>query len=172
MRLKIPFIIAFEVSVANALPYKTAGSSRLIVFGDSFSDNGNGSWIASKGTWPADPAYYGHSFSYVKMQWRSKRVSNCPGTAPSGTTLRPRPSTSSSLISRPAVQLQTTRLWREALVRILQFRCRLLLTRSTRFYRGMPLEQTTSLYIGSAPTIFSSTRPSPAQTSPVSSPPT
>ncbi|KAM0344468.1 hypothetical protein ACHAPU_007440 [Fusarium lateritium] len=37
--------------------------SRLIVFGDSFSDNGNGSWIASDGSWPADPAYYGHSFS-------------------------------------------------------------------------------------------------------------
>lgn len=37
--------------------------SRLIVFGDSFSDNGNGSWVASNGTWPADPAYYGHSFS-------------------------------------------------------------------------------------------------------------
>ncbi|KAF4415131.1 hypothetical protein F53441_14661 [Fusarium austroafricanum] len=37
--------------------------SRLIVFGDSFSDNGNGSWIVSNGTWPSDPAYYHHSYS-------------------------------------------------------------------------------------------------------------
>jgi phospholipase/lecithinase/hemolysin len=37
--------------------------SRLIVFGDSFSDNGNGSWVESNGTWPKDLAYSGHSFS-------------------------------------------------------------------------------------------------------------
>ncbi|KAF5975030.1 phosphatidylcholine-sterol acyltransferase [Fusarium bulbicola] len=37
--------------------------SRLVVFGDSFSDNGNGSWVVSNGTWPVDPAYYHHSFS-------------------------------------------------------------------------------------------------------------
>ncbi|KAF5020462.1 hypothetical protein F66182_7501 [Fusarium sp. NRRL 66182] len=41
----------------------TANFPRLIVFGDSFSDNGNGSWIVSNGSWPADPAYYRHSFS-------------------------------------------------------------------------------------------------------------
>lgn len=37
--------------------------TRLIVFGDSYSDDGNGSWIVSNETWPADPAYYGHHFS-------------------------------------------------------------------------------------------------------------
>ncbi|KAK4494344.1 hypothetical protein PRZ48_014642 [Zasmidium cellare] len=36
---------------------------RLIVFGDSYSDDGNGAWPASNFTWPADPAYYNHSFS-------------------------------------------------------------------------------------------------------------
>ncbi|KAH7239239.1 hypothetical protein BKA59DRAFT_273926 [Fusarium tricinctum] len=53
-------------SLAYALPVtdrSDAKFSRLIVFGDSFSDNGNGSWVASKRSWPADPAYYGHSFS-------------------------------------------------------------------------------------------------------------
>jgi phospholipase/lecithinase/hemolysin len=37
--------------------------SRLIVFGDSFSDNGTGAWEASSHTWPSDPAYHSHSFS-------------------------------------------------------------------------------------------------------------
>ncbi|CAF3528820.1 hypothetical protein SNK03_010028 [Fusarium graminearum] len=53
-------------SLVRALPvsdYYTVKAPRLIVFGDSFSDNGNGSWIVSNGTWPADPAYYRHSFS-------------------------------------------------------------------------------------------------------------
>jgi phospholipase/lecithinase/hemolysin len=57
-------------SLAYALPVtdrSDAKFSRLIVFGDSFSDNGNGSWVASKGSWPADPAYHGHSFSYVLL---------------------------------------------------------------------------------------------------------
>lgn len=37
--------------------------ARLIVFGDSYSDDGNGSWVVSNHTWPADPAYFGHHFS-------------------------------------------------------------------------------------------------------------
>lgn len=37
--------------------------TRLIVFGDSYSDDGNGAWIVSNETWPSDPAYYGHHFS-------------------------------------------------------------------------------------------------------------
>ncbi|KAM0445451.1 hypothetical protein ACHAQK_001660 [Fusarium lateritium] len=52
--------LAYALPVAN---HPAAKFSRLIVFGDSFSDNGNGSWIASNGSWPADPAYYSHSFS-------------------------------------------------------------------------------------------------------------
>lgn len=36
---------------------------RLIVFGDSFSDNGTGAWEVSSHTWPADPAYSSHAFS-------------------------------------------------------------------------------------------------------------
>jgi phospholipase/lecithinase/hemolysin len=60
----------YASSLAYALPITDrpgAKFSRLIVFGDSFSDNGNGSWIASNGSWPADPAYYDHSFSYVYL---------------------------------------------------------------------------------------------------------
>ncbi|KAG8933052.1 hypothetical protein FRC01_011272 [Tulasnella sp. 417] len=36
---------------------------RLVVFGDSFSDDGHGIWVLSNGTWPSDPAYYNHAFS-------------------------------------------------------------------------------------------------------------
>ncbi|KAK6072357.1 GDSL-like Lipase/Acylhydrolase [Seiridium cupressi] len=66
MRLTTELAYAYGISLAWALPHvprQQTTFSRLIVFGDSFSDNGNGSWIASNGTWPADPAYYGHSFS-------------------------------------------------------------------------------------------------------------
>jgi phospholipase/lecithinase/hemolysin len=37
--------------------------TRLVVFGDSYSDNGSGARVVSNNTWPADPAYYSHSFS-------------------------------------------------------------------------------------------------------------
>ncbi|KAL4728981.1 hypothetical protein ACLX1H_003387 [Fusarium chlamydosporum] len=59
-------IALYASSLAHAIPISdnyVTKFSRLIVFGDSFSDNVNGSWIASNGTWPADPAYYRHSFS-------------------------------------------------------------------------------------------------------------
>ncbi|KAG9047531.1 hypothetical protein FS837_002055 [Tulasnella sp. UAMH 9824] len=36
---------------------------RLVVFGDSFSDDGHGGWVLSNHTWPADPAYYQGSLS-------------------------------------------------------------------------------------------------------------
>ncbi|PQK07920.1 hypothetical protein BB8028_0001g00010 [Beauveria bassiana] len=49
--------------VLPSAPQRSSIRPRLIVFGDSYSDNGNGSWIASNGTWPADQAYFGHSFS-------------------------------------------------------------------------------------------------------------
>ncbi|TFK80986.1 carbohydrate esterase family 16 protein [Polyporus arcularius HHB13444] len=37
--------------------------SAIIAFGDSFSDNGNGSWAITNHTWPADPHYAGGRFS-------------------------------------------------------------------------------------------------------------
>ena len=49
-----------------AVPVRRQAASqykRLIVFGDSFSDNGSGAWVVSNETWPADPAYYNHTFS-------------------------------------------------------------------------------------------------------------
>ncbi|KAG8942718.1 hypothetical protein FRC04_003548 [Tulasnella sp. 424] len=78
---KLVFALALAISAAAA-PFPTDGSSpvgfdgqasrnfprthqikRLVVFGDSFSDDGHGAWVVSNHTWPADPAYYQHSFS-------------------------------------------------------------------------------------------------------------
>ncbi|KAG8974963.1 hypothetical protein FRC05_006640 [Tulasnella sp. 425] len=78
---KLVFTLALAISTA-AVPFPTDGSSpvgfdgqaiknfartrqfkRLVVFGDSFSDDGQGAWVVSNHTWPADPAYYQHSFS-------------------------------------------------------------------------------------------------------------
>jgi phospholipase/lecithinase/hemolysin len=46
---------------------QSAGSSptyaSIVVFGDSFSDNGNGSYKLTNGTWPSNPAYYDGRFS-------------------------------------------------------------------------------------------------------------
>lgn len=37
--------------------------SSIVAFGDSFTDNGNGSFKITNGTWPADPRYYQGRFS-------------------------------------------------------------------------------------------------------------
>ncbi|RSL58785.1 hypothetical protein CEP53_006043 [Fusarium sp. AF-6] len=63
MRLNIALALTCSAFLASAYPRPRQIFSRLIVFGDSFSDNGNGAWIASNGTWPVDPAYFNHSFS-------------------------------------------------------------------------------------------------------------
>ncbi|KAJ4318506.1 hypothetical protein N0V84_006832 [Fusarium piperis] len=65
MRFSIVLALTCGVFLASASPRPRPPRvfSRLIVFGDSFSDNGNGAWVASNGTWPADPAYFNHSFS-------------------------------------------------------------------------------------------------------------
>jgi phospholipase/lecithinase/hemolysin len=44
-------------------PQSTTRFSSLVAFGDSFTDNGNGSFKLTNGTWPADPAYYKGRFS-------------------------------------------------------------------------------------------------------------
>ncbi|RSM13234.1 hypothetical protein CDV31_005938 [Fusarium ambrosium] len=63
MRLNIALVLTCGAFLASAYPRPRQLFERLIVFGDSFSDNGNGAWIASNGTWPVDPAYFNHSFS-------------------------------------------------------------------------------------------------------------
>lgn len=59
--------LLFQTSFIAASPTtktKTSGSiENLVVFGDSFSDDGNGAWVLTNHTWPADPAYYGGRFS-------------------------------------------------------------------------------------------------------------
>jgi phospholipase/lecithinase/hemolysin len=41
----------------------TSRFSSVVAFGDSFTDNGNGSYKLTNGSWPADPAYYSGRFS-------------------------------------------------------------------------------------------------------------
>ena len=53
-------------------------TGRLVVFGDSFSDDGHGAWIVSNNTWPADPAYYGHHFSNGPV-WAQQAAGNFSG---------------------------------------------------------------------------------------------
>ncbi|KAM0748151.1 lipolytic enzyme, G-D-S-L family [Meredithblackwellia eburnea MCA 4105] len=40
-----------------------ANLERVVVFGDSLSDDGTGAWLFTNHTWPAHPAYVGHRFS-------------------------------------------------------------------------------------------------------------
>ena len=37
-----------------------AGFSRIVVFGDSLVDNGNGTYLFTNKTWPSDPVSYTH----------------------------------------------------------------------------------------------------------------
>lgn len=61
--LSLFLIMSISVSATPIKPRQTATQRRLVVFGDSYSDDGNGAWIASNMIWPIDPAYYNHSFS-------------------------------------------------------------------------------------------------------------
>ncbi|PFH61527.1 hypothetical protein XA68_17104 [Ophiocordyceps unilateralis] len=56
----LPFCLL--LATASAAPIVRSGYSALVVFGDSFSDNGNG-YASTKHAWPADPAYYQGRFS-------------------------------------------------------------------------------------------------------------
>ncbi|KAF7186475.1 Phosphatidylcholine-sterol acyltransferase [Pseudocercospora fuligena] len=60
-----PAVVLSLLTCVDAFPARRQAGKygRLIVFGDSFSDNGSGAWVVSNHTWPADPAYFNHSFS-------------------------------------------------------------------------------------------------------------
>ncbi|KAG8915626.1 hypothetical protein FRC00_002203 [Tulasnella sp. 408] len=58
----VPPSFELDADVARRLA-KRLQIKRLVVFGDSFSDDGNGIWVLSNNTWPADPAYHNHAFS-------------------------------------------------------------------------------------------------------------
>ncbi|KAG8915630.1 hypothetical protein FRC00_002207 [Tulasnella sp. 408] len=74
---KLAFVLTLAISAAaaplavdvefdgQAVKNFARGSKfrRLVVFGDSFSDDGHGAWVVSDHTWPVDPAYYQHTFS-------------------------------------------------------------------------------------------------------------
>ncbi len=44
-------------AVPTTRPANAGEYSRIVLFGDSLSDNGNGTYLLTNRTWPADPAY-------------------------------------------------------------------------------------------------------------------
>lgn len=78
---KLPWCLLLAVAtVSTAFPITPRQSStygRLIVFGDSYSDDGNGAWIVSNMTWPADPAYYKLAFTTTaSREYHHRHMSN------------------------------------------------------------------------------------------------
>ncbi|KAH7107202.1 hypothetical protein BKA62DRAFT_686272 [Auriculariales sp. MPI-PUGE-AT-0066] len=58
------FVLLGTLAVVGARPQPAESKfQRLVVFGDSFSDNGNGTYKLTNETWPADHAYYDGRFS-------------------------------------------------------------------------------------------------------------
>ncbi|PHH71814.1 hypothetical protein CDD83_5099 [Cordyceps sp. RAO-2017] len=60
--LALGFVASLLLSASHAVPCGPAKYSSVVVFGDSYSDNGNGFAMTNQ-TWPADPAYYKGRFS-------------------------------------------------------------------------------------------------------------
>ncbi|KAJ4394000.1 hypothetical protein N0V93_003217 [Gnomoniopsis smithogilvyi] len=74
----IAIFSAMVVYAAPAVPLATPESTRyssMVVFGDSFSDNGNGSYRISNGTWPLVPPYHQGHFSNGPI-WAQYLASN------------------------------------------------------------------------------------------------
>ncbi|PWN40239.1 hypothetical protein IE81DRAFT_368444 [Ceraceosorus guamensis] len=78
MRCSVPLLVFGALalaSLASAKPVKLGVITELVNFGDSLTDNGNGSYLLTNKTWPADPAYFNGRFSngptYVEYLARS-----------------------------------------------------------------------------------------------------
>lgn len=54
--------LLFTLSFSGPIQHNVKFSS-IVAFGDSFTDNGNGSFALTNQTWPADPAYFDGRFS-------------------------------------------------------------------------------------------------------------
>ncbi|CEH14727.1 lipolytic protein g-d-s-l family [Ceraceosorus bombacis] len=66
MRCSVPLLVFGALalaSLASAKPVKLGLITQLVNFGDSLTDNGNGSYLLTNKTWPADPAYFNGRFS-------------------------------------------------------------------------------------------------------------
>jgi phospholipase/lecithinase/hemolysin len=58
------FMLFVFITQIFAYPFQsTTKFSSIVAFGDSFTDNGNGSFKLTNGTWPADPGYFKGRFS-------------------------------------------------------------------------------------------------------------
>jgi len=94
--------------------------SQVIAFGDSLTDNGNGSYLLTDKAWPADPAYFKcvleHSLSpsellltFFDLQWTLFKWTNIGGTLES---LAPSQSDRSRLWRSHRQQFESTRIHR------------------------------------------------------------
>lgn len=50
--------VVLPSALERATPAKEPTFSQIVLWGDSLSDIGNGTWLYSNGTWPDDPGYY------------------------------------------------------------------------------------------------------------------
>ncbi len=64
--MSLQYIFTAALFLAPSLAQSANASTAydaLVVFGDSFSDNGNGAYKLTNGTWPVNPAYFEGRFS-------------------------------------------------------------------------------------------------------------
>lgn len=57
LQIATAVLVATTVITRPVLPRAQQSYSSIVVFGDSYTDNGNAYRLSNK-TWPADPAYY------------------------------------------------------------------------------------------------------------------
>lgn len=56
-------VLLASVTLASPTPLRASSPGSVVVFGDSLSDNGNGTYLLTNRTWPEDPAYFNGRFS-------------------------------------------------------------------------------------------------------------
>lgn len=56
-------LLAAAATFASPTPLRASSPGSVIVFGDSLSDNGNGTYLLTNKKWPEDPAYFNGRFS-------------------------------------------------------------------------------------------------------------
>ncbi|THU95620.1 hypothetical protein K435DRAFT_755610 [Dendrothele bispora CBS 962.96] len=114
-------VISLHASVGYgaALPHRACDTetakrfSAIVAFGDSFTDNGNGAWVLSNHTWPANPNYFQGKFSnglvwieYVAQNLSVPLFDNAIGGATTSNDLVQGFTGPNSVIPVPSIDLQ------------------------------------------------------------------